>query len=211
MWVGKFQTTKQDNITIIKPDCDATNDYNMRTKFDMAYNYKREYNSHMMKNTEWGALLYLSHSIYGIKTQVPEHLRGTYIENNTSSTTGNITGVFEMNNGKLEVVAAYLEGVNLSEFGFESDPVSIFGSAYFDKYPSDTSDYSYHNRILGDAIGEIGPIYFKNHQSKNNWYGEFALFFSQSTPWLSREIWGPFGFSPTRGNSGETFRIVLAK
>ena len=31
--------------------------------------YQRELDSHMMKNTEWGAVAYLSHSIYGINVK----------------------------------------------------------------------------------------------------------------------------------------------
>ena len=38
--------------------------------FKNSYDYQRSLDSHMMKNTEWGAATYLQHSIYGSSTRV---------------------------------------------------------------------------------------------------------------------------------------------
>ena len=43
---------------------------NVKTIFETSYNYQRQHDSHMMKNTEWGAIAYLSHSKYGINKEV---------------------------------------------------------------------------------------------------------------------------------------------
>ena len=49
--------------------------------FKNSYEYQRSLDSHMMKNTEWGAVAYLSHSKYGINDKVR-------INNNSSFITG---------------------------------------------------------------------------------------------------------------------------
>lgn len=69
---------------------------------------------------------------------------------------------------------------------------------------------SYSKRILKDAIGEIGPIYLKNHVTANNWYGNIAMFINSSSAWLQR---GSAPFTPVSqaGSYSQTFRIVLAK
>src|SRR5699024_10740514 len=38
--------------------------------FYTSYDYKRNLDSHMIKNTEWGAAAYLQHSAYGSQTSV---------------------------------------------------------------------------------------------------------------------------------------------
>ncbi len=82
MWVGKFETGYKDaNSTteaqkdesnsskvIIKPNVYSWRGITVKNMFDVSYAYQRELDSHMMKNTEWGAVAYLSHSKYGICT-----------------------------------------------------------------------------------------------------------------------------------------------
>ncbi len=97
------------------------------------YGLSNEVNSHMAKNTKWSAVLYLSHSKYGMNGEISAHsgyiigcgdsvddslddldgLDGgsgdcevTYGSTTTysQSTTGNITGVFDMSGGANEYV-----------------------------------------------------------------------------------------------------------
>ena len=55
--------------------------------FKVSYDYKRELDSHMMKNTEWGAVAYLSHSKYGIKDS-QGNISTPRINNNSNYVTG---------------------------------------------------------------------------------------------------------------------------
>jgi prepilin-type N-terminal cleavage/methylation domain-containing protein len=74
MWVGKFETTGAiDNITI-KPMTISLTEQSINVFFDSiramqnsgnAYGFTADLNTHMMKNTEWGAVAYLSNSRYG--------------------------------------------------------------------------------------------------------------------------------------------------
>jgi hypothetical protein len=161
---------------------------NFKTLFDTAFNFNRDMESHMMKNTEWGAVAYLSHSRYGINKEInvnnsceytgysstlpinqsifpegfeagtDEMLPYNYEIGYLASTTGNITGIYDMSGGSYEFVAAYNAANSdhvASGSGFESDPSTIYGDKYFDKYYG--SEHS--DRILGDATGELGPFY----------------------------------------------------
>ena len=77
MWVGKFETgttlTSDYNVrngeaVQIKPNISSWRNIQVANAFYTTYDYKRELESHMMKNTEWGAVAYLTWSNYGLGT-----------------------------------------------------------------------------------------------------------------------------------------------
>ena len=83
-WVGKFETgykeanntkeAEQDNNEsshiIIKPNAYSWRKITVKNMFETSKKYNENLQSHMMKNTEWGAAAYLSHSIYGINQEI---------------------------------------------------------------------------------------------------------------------------------------------
>ena len=93
LWVGKFETgykgatsvsAAQVNSTnaskvIVKPNVYGWRNINVGNIFKTSYNYHRELDSHMMKNTEWGAVAYLSHSKYGINKEININNNSNYI------------------------------------------------------------------------------------------------------------------------------------
>ena len=94
-WVGKFETgydgatsttaaqvnsVDTSKITI-KPNVYSWRNITLGNMFKNSYDYQRNLDSHMMKNTEWGAVAYLQHSLYGSRASVR-------INNNTSFITG---------------------------------------------------------------------------------------------------------------------------
>ena len=76
-WVGKFETgyegatstsEAQQNVNdsskiIVKPNTYSWREIQVANAFYSTYDYKRNLDSHMMKNTEWGAVAYLQHHI----------------------------------------------------------------------------------------------------------------------------------------------------
>ena len=94
-WVGKFETgydgattqaEAQQNINdsskiIIKPNVYSWRGIQVANAFYSSFDYQRNLDSHMMKNTEWGAVAYLQHSAYGSQTSIR-------INNNNSYLTG---------------------------------------------------------------------------------------------------------------------------
>ena len=104
--------------------------------------------THLMKNSEYGAVAYLAYSIYGNNTIQPV---STYFANNTgtdnnTSTTGNIYGIYGISGGTKELVAAGrniepTDGANLN-----SENKSTRYTTYYSAQDS--------NNIYGDAIKE---------------------------------------------------------
>ncbi|MBE6161084.1 MAG: hypothetical protein E7158_02530 [Firmicutes bacterium] len=86
IWVAKFETTGTTSGITVKPSSTSLKSLTTKQMFELGYNYKRTDNSHMMKNTEWGAVAYLYHSQYGRCTNgTCEDIR---INNNSSYLTG---------------------------------------------------------------------------------------------------------------------------
>ena len=151
IWVGKFETTGTVDSPTIKPNVTSLRNQNVATQFQTSlkfsggtlsdsnvtftgndiYGLNNKTDSHMMKNSEWGAAAYLSHSKYGINKEIRinnywdssgNFLTGcgasTADESKSStcgivygnaleypqSTTGNILGIFDMSGGANEYV-----------------------------------------------------------------------------------------------------------
>ena len=265
-WVGKYETgykgattteeaqvnEENPNKVIIKPNTYSWRSINISNMFKTAYNYERNLDSHMMKNTEWGAVAYLSHSKYGINTEVrinnnsayltgysavegtdQSSYPGTYGTDSTktlpyntetgykASTTGNITGVYDMSGGAWEYVAAYMPSSHDAS-GFTSTELTTY-SKYLDIYSRNSIVTSYNNRILGDATGEMGPFYRyadKDNINRyhNNWYSDYSFFIDSNGPWFARGggynysvLTGQFHFTRYTGDIDihDTFRLVL--
>ncbi len=264
MWVGKYEvgyrgaTTKvnayvssadSSNI-IIKPGVYAWTNNNVKNIFYASYNYDRAKNSHMMKNTEWGAVAYLTFSRFGngvnvrrnnhsdLLTGYSEEEKATCFSPTNSdccksgknnqytvpynteigylaSTTGNITGIYDFAGGSYEYVAGFISG-NYDRSRLTDDDYNQYKD-YFDVYASNSSFYTFNNRILGDATGEVGPFYWYkdgdgNNKAHNAWNRNKAQFIATDSaakygPWFVRGgnnyygvLSGPFAFQNASGD-----------
>ena len=81
IWVGKFEVSGSTSDLDVKPNVTSLRNTTVGNFFTSMYNYNRNLDSHMMKNTEWGAVAYLSLSQYGINGEVR-------INNNSQFVTG---------------------------------------------------------------------------------------------------------------------------
>ena len=258
LWVAKFETTGSTTNITVKPNQTSLRNINVKTIFETAYNYKRDNDSHMMKNTEWGAVAYLSHSKYGINTEVRINNNSNYITGyaatdssdqskypgtygtdasvtlpyNTStgykaSTTGNITGIYDMSGGAWEYMASLRSGT-YKDSGFDSSSLKSYNSNYYDAYDGISATTTYSKRILGDATGEMGAFYnYKESDGSNYfhnaWYADGSHFVESSKPWFCRggaynngALAGQFDFGHDTGGvpgaSGDFgLRLVLTK
>ena len=125
-------------------------------KNNSIYGLSSNADTHLMKNIEWGAVAYLSASQYGViptinnnsedytengSPKVHAYTGGNnYIANISQSTTGNETGIYDLNGGAWERVAAYwdngngnLSGQGTSEV-FPSNKLNTDYEKYWDKY-----------------------------------------------------------------------------
>ena len=159
--------------------------------------------SHMMKNSEWGAVAYLSKSKYGLDLQkMMVNTKGFYndtnnvyagtgynnqgkewndtsiTETNSSSTTGNIYGIYDMSGGAYERIAAYINN-SLGKNNRSVNGASVVtGGATSTKYATvytsgetsstntddlrSKSNYKVNARIYGDAVYETSTDGLRN-------------------------------------------------
>ncbi|MDD3392949.1 MAG: hypothetical protein PHE54_05375 [Bacilli bacterium] len=209
IWVAKFETSGTKDEPLVKPNKEALNSLTLSEQFDASsvfddlntYGIMKKNYVHMMKNTEWGAVLYLSQSKYGIYG-IGETMMGnnslSYItgcasddslspstlecqnEYNTeigvkASTTGNIYGIYDMAGGLAEAVMAYTKTTddnNLS--GFTEAPDETYYDLYQSGEESDTKE-AYNRKIYGDGTGEV-----------NNWYGCTSYMITSKKPFFIR-------------------------
>ena len=236
IWVGKFETTGNVTTPTIKPGMTALRNQNLKTHFTNAqklnntttYGLTSKYDAHLMKNMEWGAVAYLSHSKYGKNSEISinnsaNYYTGggastAYVTNINQSTTGNVYGIYDMSGGSYEyLMGGMYSDTNktkliVSSSGFTEAELTLsnglfIGSKYVDMYDYGTSSSDYSRRKLGDATGET-----------RGWYSDSANFLS-TYPWFARggiysdgNVAGAFYFGNTSGSSGAYygFRIVVS-
>lgn len=153
--------------------------------FENCYNMNRNFDSHMMKNSEWGLVTYLGMSKYGngAKKYVEQNKSTSYLtgcgsngnlSTGAASTTGNMYGVFDMSGGSYEYVAGYLEDVCLNStsgslYNINSSLVNA-ENKYKDVYNVDetgttSNAFTVNCLKVGDGLWEISDgssIWFNN-------------------------------------------------
>ena len=273
IWVGKFEVSNDTTCTatsnaaigsgcnlqtirpLIKPNVQAWRGAQVGTFFNgiqkmsasgNQYGFATTDETHMMKNMEWGAVTYLSHSKYGINKEVSMNSVNTSITGcgpqsngsidsgsvcnkyttalgQSASTTGNVTGIYDMSGGSWEYLMSsmvYSNGQVMSGYRTTNNQNSAFtgilydGGAsftgtytfpskrYYDKYSYGTSETQYIRGKLGDATKEMAPT-----GNKGNWYSNYSYFPYSSYPWIARggdyttsSNPGIFGFSLNSGS-----------
>ena len=113
IWVGKFETTGTASSPTILPNMTSLTWQNVSVQFTTAqkfgettYGVSSSGDSHMMKNSEWGAAAYLSHSKYGVNREV-------YINNSSSYYTGRSGG---NHGGKTPINKAYTNQTSTTQY-----------------------------------------------------------------------------------------------
>ena len=230
-WYGKFEiggslasscTNETCNVSniVVKPNVSSLRSQKVSSFFYASRSMEQAGNSfgfvnsevdtHMSKNNEWGAVAYLTQSIYGrctsstTCTEIGINNNSSYITGygapagssssvtngtyNTAlgkdaSTTGTIYGIYDMSGGAYEYVMGVYNNAKSSS-GFNSLP----DEKYYNNYTG--SSYT------GHALTET-----------KKWYGDNDGFVSASYPWFARGgyygaggVTGVFYFSSYDGN-----------
>lgn len=252
-WVGKFETTGDLTTTTIKPNSSSLRNMNVSNIFTTTRNMESggniygidysEVDTHLMKNIEWGAVAYLSHSTYGLNGNMRYNNSSNYItgcaastepatatttpgyagcenaynttQGYSASTTGNISGVYDMAGGAWEYVMGVVQdntGTNAplsgNSAGIDSGFNGLYGttgslttgiafpdSKYFDLYNYGTTwnDIEAYSRgSLGDATKELGSFAQSTIDTdatsryESSWYHDYAHFAYAGFPWVIR-------------------------
>ncbi len=290
MWYGKFETSSKEECIAasgsvntecdietytpeIKPSVTSWRGIRVSTAFEVSrrmqttnYNIygfsssQTSYDTHMSKNSEWGAVAYLSQSKYGkygnsnygvddkevyinncsnyitgiAGNTVGERISAETCKTNTyetskgqkASTTGNITGVYDMSGGAWDRVMGALEDSNNSgkptntACGFfeGENGNKIPDKKYYDLYRS-TDRSSTDGNLSLTACGE-GVCYGHALSETLGWYGDYYVYVNYSGSWFNRgggtyadaSSTGVFLFYYVYGGSegGSSFRLVLS-
>ena len=252
LWVAKFEASR-NNATAssagsgdtikIQPGVQSWRSINVKDIYATCLNYagttlgNANLNSHMMKNTEWGAVAYLAQSSYGKNAEVWINPNSNYITGQAgsgssvssttstspynsgngpqASTTGNIYGVYDMSGGTYEYVAAY---VNNEHQNLKNGLSLVNGAAYTkDVYTKGSEDdgetnYNANSSKYGDAVYETSS------GSSGSWYRDYSYipylrspFFVRGGGYYNGTVAGLFHFGYEEGNAigDHGFRPVL--
>jgi hypothetical protein len=168
---------------------------------------KNGIDTHMMKNTEWGAVAYLTTSQYGLKHNTYSLDFGNYYKiykNELTtpyfgflSTTGNIYGVYQMTGVNEEFVSAVYKNSNTNSiYGLDSEGALLKNSV--DKYKDIYMTTDLYNReqtiigrkaVYGDATTEVmvETEYSPGNIGREFWYRDaFFLPYSANGDFISR-------------------------
>ena len=194
IWVGKFETTtkkSENGANMILPNQTSQRSLNVSTMFSRAQaigtNLNMTLDSHMMKNTEWGAVAYLTESKYGRNgTEISVNQCGNYITgagrgtgdspiyNSTygaiteeqkyngsigmiSSTTGNVYGIYDLSGGAYE----YVMGMYQDSNGNIHTGNSALANSGFNGYLNDGTEKT-------DGVDLPKSKYYNLYTTKNN-------------------------------------------
>ena len=238
LWIGKYETSQSDagttkdemgssGIIQVKPNVTSWRSMTVGEMYEKAEAYSTDLKSHMLKNSEWGAVAYLTHSKYGRNgTEIAinnssDYITGTsggsanasssdatYEYNNMTngvlaSSTGNVYGIYDLSGGAWEYAASYYSGSSNLSNG--SQLVNEINREYVTAYNGTGVETDYKQ---GDATKET-----------KGWNGDSAAFVSADHPFFDRGGYcfstsnaGVFYFSRNYGSSdsGSSFRVCLA-
>jgi len=289
-WIGKFETSGEANSPTILADVSSLREQDISTQFTTSkvfQNYlSNNIDAHMLTNLEWGAVAYLTHSIYGLCNGTS--CQGVYINNSSdyytgrsggniagkvstettfynnselttdsynangyynyegymldssgavtttkditkvASTTGNVTGVYDMSGGGNDIVMGNMVDSNHVFYPNSSvtswDGSSILDSKYYDSYSYGADSYNalaFNRARLGDATSEtLGSSTSANGTWKigNGIIGSNSYFAHTNYHWFTRggsfsnSTSGLFDFTRSGGTAyiRRTFRSSLS-
>ena len=220
IWVGKFKTSNTSTLPKIVPNVSSLRDMNvsaqfntsrlMTTKLASTYGTSTNDDSHMMKNMEWGAVAYLSSSVYGRYTNASTCIESgceVWINNNSNYTTGcagssvsaseastcnawnTATGVNASTTGNIYGIYDMSGGAWEYVMGNYNDTKGSAGfssmpeAKYYDKYTGTDSDRDFTKYHLGDATKETLKA---KSTLQNSWYGDYSHSVDWNRPWVNR-------------------------
>ena len=220
IWVGKFETSNTKELPKIVPNVSSLRNKNVSAQFNTSrlmtttlastYGTSTNDDSHMMKNMEWGAVAYLSSSIYGRYTNASTCIESgceVWINNNEDFTTGcagssvsadyastcnawnTVTGVNASTTGNIYGIYDMSGGAWEYVMGNYNDTISSarFSSMpeakYYDKYTGTDSDDDFTKYHLGDATKETVKA---KSSGENAWYQDYSYAVCSSGPWVER-------------------------
>ena len=213
LWVGKFETTGTASEPTVKPGATTLRGQTLNEKYktgkSATFGENVTINSHMAKNSEWGAIAYLAHSQYGTNgKRVGKNARdctpagGTstistiYTDYVNNSTTHNAYGIYDLNGGASEIVASYVNngssylstygGTTAGDLYGATDEERATSTAYKTVYSgsgTQTTNYTTSASMKGDAVYETSRSALS---SVGSWFSATSYFPNSRYPFFER-------------------------
>ena len=204
LWIGKYKAARSNatdtgmgSATSIKvqPGVQSWRAIKIGDMYTYGQNYSNELQSHMLKNSEWGVVTYLTESAYG--------RNGTEINQNTSyitgyaqesdenedytssdgqkaSSTGNVYGVFDLYCRRhTEYVAAYYNGEDANQ-------TYMANGESFAKINGKSTKYATVYGIGNDVVMKENYKYGDATYETLNWHLDSGSNLSQNAIFLNR-------------------------
>ncbi len=259
IWVGKFETSSSNpsasngggNTTsldaMIRPNVTSWRSINISNAFNVSlkmndngnrYGFTSNVDTHMMKNSEWAVVSYLSQSKYGklgnvnfsgVNKEIYQNKNNSYITGCSLGASSNenaeygchytydidINGTGASTTGTIYGIYDMNGGANDYVMANYNNTIagsgfsSLPNSKYYDKYTSDNTIIACNgNECLSHALGETTRWYYDNYSMPN-----------QNSSWLSRgnesrnanRQTGIFTYLPEWGSGdfNRSFRVSL--
>ena len=208
IWVGKYETSlvdtsNKENITNVVTNDEGTGNIllsevenraiavqpgmsswrycTIGNMYTNAKSYAKNLNSHMLKNSEWGAVAYLTHSKYGRNgTEIKINVSGTtangdIVANRKQSSTGNEYGIYDISGCAYERMASYYTGGSQTYLSNGASLLTDYLNESSRKYVMAYALTNENNYKLGDAIYET-----------KGWNNDFFNFPDLNYPFFDR-------------------------
>lgn len=208
IWVGKYEASNSNDSIIVKSGTAWTNiDYvSANDKILSMTNQNNIYglkgvNTHMVRNSEWGALAYLTNSIYGNLSD--------------NSSTGNNTGIYNLSGNKEFIIMdnenQYSLGYSLSETNNWSNDNSFPTSENLYLTRGGNSIFNYQNSKVIDPNTTFRVAIVNSDSSSQDYKRKYVVTFdpnggtvSQTTKEISYH--DAYGELPVPTREGYTFK-----
>ena len=219
IWVAKFEASGTASAVNFLPNVASLRSQTINIFFTSSRNMEtntmygwgtsgKNIDTHMMKNTEWGAVAYLAQSNYGKSAEIWINPSSYFITGcagatvsaaaaaecanayNTAnglqaSTTGNIYGIYDMSGGALEYTSDYVDNghSNLNNGSI----ILAVDNKYKDVYTVSSTDSEANNYALvtnkkGEAVYETST----SGSGSTSWNSDYSYMPRTNQPWFLR-------------------------
>ena len=223
-WVMKYEASNTNNNATSKPNITAWRNISIDDAFNKSNEIKTNLNlslndSHLIKNTEWSAISYLSKSALKndeiIVNDSNEYITGK--KGIQSTTTKNLYGIYDMSGCSSEFTSSYLSEGTLNNYTNLVNSQNKYKNVFFGNSDNGIENYS------ANTITTIGQSILETSTSgigSNSWNDDFSEFPTATDSFIKRggsynnlSYAGIFGFRKTNGapSTSISFRTVLIK
>ncbi len=228
IWVAKYEMSVSSNSYKSVPNVASARSLTVDKMFTESQNFAKQQESHLMKNSEWGAVAYLTQSQYGRNghevdinnsssyitgngggsTSASSASNTTHAYNTTegmkASTTGNIYGIYDMSGGAWERTAGYISNGN-SSLSNGSSMVNENTTANADAYTEKSSKYV--TVYPYNSTSDSNTNNYTAYKDKKYGYGDAILETSTSgsgyNSWFDDYSTFPYTSYPFFGRGGD--------